>query len=325
MIGAPPAGGMPAIQRTIRPVGDRLALAIGNFDGVHVGHLGLLRRLAGLARVGGMVPSVMTFEPHPHRLFFPDRPHMQICGFRQKVLLLGAAGVRRVVVPRFDAAFAKTEPEQFLELLGPRMLNVGALVVGADYRFGRARRGDVGMLQAGQDAHGYRLEIVGDVKLGGERVASRKIRQAVREGDFGEAERMLGRPYSISGKVVRGAGIGGSRLGFPTINLNCRHTPPCEGVYCAQAELEGVDGPLVAALSIGRRPAVGPSGPVTVEAHLPGFSGDVYGRRAEVRPLAKIREERDFPSMGELREAIAADVREVVRLSGERRGCAGGA
>jgi len=311
---APDPGGF----RLVRGLESRrrpTALAIGNFDGVHRGHVRIVEDLLEGSREAGLAPSLLTFHPHPHVLFAPERPHRQLYSFRQKMECLRAAGLSQVFVRRFDRAFSEVEPEAFLDLLHER-LDIRLLILGQDYRFGHKRRGDAQMLREDARRRGHRLVLMDDVAAGGERISSRRIRTLVGESDFASAGALLGRPYRLEGKVVRGDGIGAKVLGFPTINLKGGWVPPCDGVFAAFARIEGARDEIPAALSIGARPAVAGEGPVRIEAHLIGFEGDVYGRHASIRPEAKIREERDYAGMGALREAIAADVEEVSKLLG---------
>ncbi len=290
------------------------ALAIGNFDGVHPGHQALLGDLVERASLNDLEPTVMTFVPHPRMFFSPDKDHRQIYGLRQKALLLREAGVRNLVLIRFDAAFSRQEPEEFLAMLRNKF-RIGLLAVGCDYRFGWRRRGDVAMLSDDAERHGYVLLVVDDVTRNSERISSQAIRRALQEGDFKQAEHLLGRPYRMEGRIVRGDGIGGTKFGFPTANLKSRGLPPCEGVFAAHVRIDGIGDEIPAALSVGTRQAVASDGDVRIEAHLLGFSGDIYGRLASVRPICRIREERSYPTLEDLRLAIAQDVAEVRRLT----------
>ena len=303
------------VQRDIRRLARSTALTIGNFDGVHRGHARIINQVVCLAAEMDLEPALMTFHPHPHILFAPDKPHRQLYGLRQKLAYMQELGIRRVIVMRFNETFSRIPAERFMTMLREDF-SVGALVLGRDYRFGHKRQGNVAMLQDDADRNGYRLELIDDQKEGGERIASRQIRELVARHDFMQAERLLGRPYALLGRIVRGDGIGASRLECPTINLNVRILPPCTGIFAGWVSINGTGVELPAAVSIGWRPAVSTEGSLRVEAHLIGFKGDLYGRRAQIRPARWIRDERPFGTLNALKIAMKADIEEAVRLLG---------
>jgi riboflavin kinase/FMN adenylyltransferase len=289
-----PAGGRYALTSSC-------ALTIGNFDGVHRGHRALIDRVAARARELRLTSCVLTFEPHPREFFAPAAAPARLTRLREKLELIAAAGIERVHVIRFDARFAALSATRFIEDVLVRGLRSAWLLVGRDFRFGAQRKGDFAALQG----HGFQLEAMPDVAFDGERVSSSAVRAALQAGDFAHAERLLGRPYAISGKVIHGAKLG-QDLGFPTANIALRQRPPLSGIYVVA--VEGL-GPAVA--SVGLRPTVNPVASPLLEVHLLERGGDLYGRRLRVTFLRKLRDEAKFEGLAALREAIAHDAEQA--------------
>ena len=282
---------------SLQPTRSRCVLTIGNFDGVHRGHRALIERMTARARELSLPSCVLTFEPHPREFFAPERAPARLARLRDKLELLAAAGVDRTHIARFDARFAALEAERFIAEILKKGLGVQWLLVGRDFRFGARRAGDFSTLQD----RGFEVEAMPDVQEGSERVSSSAIRAALAEGDFALAERLLGHPYTLSGRVAHGAKLG-RELGFPTANIVLRHPSPLSGIYVVDA---GERGPGVA--SVGRRPTVNPVEVPLLEVHLFGETRDLYGEHLKVRFLKKLRDERKFDDLGELRDAIARD------------------
>jgi len=286
---------------SLQPARSRCALTIGNFDGVHVGHHALIDRVVATARELSLTSCVLTFEPHPREFFSPEAAPRRLTRLREKLELLAAAGVGRVHVIRFNARFAAMSASRFIEDVLKIGLKTAWLLVGRDFRFGAQRKGDFAALQG----HGFALEAMPDVALGGERVSSSAVRAALEAGDFARAERLLGRPYTLGGHVVHGARLGHD-LGFPTANIALRQRPPLGGIYVVEVEAEGIKaGPGVA--SVGFRPTVNPLPRPLLEVHLLECGGDLYGKRLRVRFLRKLRDEAKFDGLAALRDAIAQD------------------
>jgi riboflavin kinase/FMN adenylyltransferase len=282
---------------SLQPALSRCALTIGNFDGVHRGHRALIDRVVAKSRELNVPSCVLTFEPHPREFFSPAAAPARLTRLREKLELIGAAGVDRVHVVRFDARFAAMSAARFIEDVLVHGLRAAWLLVGRDFRFGAGRKGDFATLEG----HGFALEAMPDVAFGGERVSSSAVREALAAGEFERAERLLGRPYTLSGKVVYGARLG-RELGFPTANIELRQAPPLRGIYVVDvAEL----GPAVA--SLGLRPTVNPVPRPLLEVHLLEQTTDLYGRRLRVRFLRKLRDEARFDDLPALRDAIARD------------------
>jgi riboflavin kinase/FMN adenylyltransferase len=282
---------------SLPPARGRCALTIGNFDGVHRGHRALLERVVAKARDIGVTSCVLTFEPHPREFFSPQSAPARLTRLRDKLELIAATGIERVHVIRFEARFAAMSAARFIEEVLVRGLGTAWLLVGRDFRFGAQRKGDFAALEG----KGFTLEAMPDVQFEGERVSSSAVRTALQAGDFARAERLLGRPFTISGKVVHGAHLGRD-LGFPTANIPLPHRTPLSGIYVVQVDRHG---PAVA--SLGYRPTVNPVPKPLLEVHLLEGDPDLYGQRLRVRFLRKLRDEAKFNDLDALRQAIAQD------------------
>jgi len=282
---------------SLQPTRSRCALTIGNFDGVHRGHRALLERVTAKARELSVPSCVLTFEPHPREFFAESRAPARLTRLRDKLELLAAAGVERTHIARFDARFAALEGERFIDEVLKKWLGVRWLLVGRDFRFGARRAGDFSTLQH----KGFEVEAMPDVQSGNSRVSSSAIRAALAAGDFALAQRLLGHPYTLSGRVAHGAKLG-RELGFPTANIVLRHPSPLSGIYVVDA---GERGPGVA--SVGRRPTVNPVAVPLLEVHLFGETRDLYGEHLQVKFHKKLRDERKFDGLPALRDAIARD------------------
>ena len=282
---------------SLQPTRSRCALTIGNFDGVHRGHRALLERVTARARELSVTSCVLTFEPHPREFFAESRAPARLTRLRDKLELLAAAGVERTHIARFDARFAALEAERFIDEVLKKWLGVRWLLVGRDFRFGARRAGDFSTLQN----KGFEVEAMPDVQSGNSRVSSSAIRAALAAGDFALAQRLLGHPYTLSGRVAHGAKLG-RELGFPTANIVLRHPSPLSGIYVVDA---GERGPGVA--SVGRRPTVNPVEVPLLEVHLFGETRDLYGEHLQVKFHKKLRDERKFDGLPALRDAIARD------------------
>lgn len=288
-----------------RPVPAPVALAVGNFDGVHLGHAELLRRLADAASRRALVPTVLSFEPHPREFFSPDAAPARLSTLREKLELLSEAGVEQTMICPFNAAFAALSADEFIEQVLVGALRVGHLIVGDDFRFGRGRTGDFALLQAAGQRHGFTVEAMGSVTVDGERVSSSGVRRALAAGDMERAARLLGRPYVIDGQVVHGQKLG-RQIGFATANLRIKHNPlPMTGVFAVEVGGLG-ETPLPGVANLGMRPTVGGTRPL-LEAHLFDFARDIYGAHISVRFVHKLRDEQRFPNFDALKAQIAAD------------------
>jgi riboflavin kinase/FMN adenylyltransferase len=282
-------------------------LAIGVFDGVHVGHQQIIRRTVEAARARNAPALVLTFDRHPNTVVAPERVPPMIYTPGQKARALAALGVDVLWVLTFDEATSRLSGEAFLRQLAQALGGLAAVCVGADFVFGHRRSGDVALLRRLGASWGFDVIAVPAVLLDGVAVSSTRIREAIRRGDFAEAGRLLGRDYALAGTVVRGEGLG-RRIGFPTANLDTRGLVlPPNGVYAARARF-GAEG-CPAVVNIGLRPTIEPAQSVPrVEAHLLGFEGDLLGRELELVLGVRLRDEQKFPSLEALRAQIARDV-----------------
>jgi len=290
----------------IAPGSSRWALTIGNFDGVHRGHQAMLERMAARARAMQLPSCVLTFEPHPREFFTPATAPARLTRLRDKLELMAAAGVNRVHVARFDARLAALAAERFVEDIVVRGLRAAWLLVGRDFRFGAKRGGDYALLEQLAARHGIVLEAMPEVALQGERVSSSAVRAALAAGDLGDAQRLLGRPYAMSGRVAHGAKLG-RELGFPTANIVLRRRPPLAGIFIVECLIEGEADWRWGVASVGRRPTVNPSAALLLEVHLLDYAGELYRRHLQLRFLQKLRDEQKFDDLPALRAAIARD------------------
>jgi len=296
------------ISRSIPVAADTpIALTIGNFDGVHLGHQAMLAKLREAAVRHGVPSCVMTFEPHPREFFAPDQAPTRLTSLREKLELIAEHGIERAVVCRFNYEFARHTAQDFIERTLVNGLGVRWLQVGDDFRFGARRAGDFVMLKQVADRFGFEVEAMASVMLDGARVSSSAVRNALAAGNLTYAGRLLGRHYSISGRVVRGDGVG-RKLGFPTANIQMKHNrPPLNGIFVV--ELAGVAGhPLRGVASLGLRPTVKLQGPPVLEVHVFDFEGDLYGKHVRVDFLHKLRDEEKYADLATLTRQIALDV-----------------
>ena len=298
-------------------------VCIGAFDGLHLGHRALVRHAVARARELGVPAVALTFEPLPREFFARDGKPARLLLPRAKVEGLWALGIDLVGLLRFNARFAAIEAEAFVRDMLVQRLQAREVWVGPGFRFGKGRAGDLGLLQRMGaehigEGHGFTAGEIAPVLLDGERVSSTRIRAALAEGDFDTAARLLGRPYAIGGRVVRGARLGRA-LGYPTANLRFGgKVPPLSGIFATRVHGLG-DAPLPSVSSFGTRPTVDGTEPL-LEAHLFNFDGDLYGRRIEVEFVAKLRDEAKFPDLPALVAQMhddAAQARHVLILEQE--------
>ncbi|WP_047553970.1 bifunctional riboflavin kinase/FAD synthetase [Methylotenera sp. G11] len=272
-------------------------LAIGNFDGIHLGHQDLLQKLVQAAKERRLSSAVMTFEPHPRELFAPEKAPARLCSLREKLEYFSSAGVERVYVCAFNHRFANVSVSDFMQRILRQSLNAQVILVGDDFRFGAQRAGSTqDFMQAG-----FNLMKLPQVDLDGDRVSSTRVRSALANGQLDEAAKLLGRPYSISGKVVYGAQLG-RKLGFPTANVHMRHErPPLTGVYAVK--LDGLN----AVANLGVRPTVAGVPKLSLEVHVLDFNENLYGRHVHVEFFHKIRDEMKFDGLDALKAQITRD------------------
>ncbi|MEY8203616.1 MAG: bifunctional riboflavin kinase/FAD synthetase, partial [Bermanella sp.] len=289
----------------IVPFEQGCVLTIGNFDGVHIGHKQVLHKLKQQGQQLNLPTVVMVFEPQPKELFDAEGAPARLSNVADKSVLLASEKIDALACMAFNARFRGLSAQQFVEQVLVKGLNVKALIIGDDFRFGCDRGGDFGYLQEAGKQHGFSVLATNTVQQQGERVSSTLIRTALQQGDLAQAAALLGRPFSISGRVAHGQKLGRT-LGVPTANvLLKRNKTPLNGVFAvtvatAAGEYKGV-------ANIGMRPTVGALQPI-LEPHLFNFAGDLYGQRIRVTFNKKIRDEKRFNGLDELKAAIHQDI-----------------
>ena len=294
-----------------RPAPQATVLTIGNFDGVHLGHRALLARLQAIAVQNGLLPTVVTFEPHPRDYFSPETAPARLSTLREKLELIADDGTELVYVGHFNASFAAVTAEEFIARILVATLRVKHLIIGDDFRFGAGRHGDFAMLRAAGERFGFAVEAMHSVTVDGVRASSSAVRAALAAGRMEHAERLLGRPYSIDGRVVHGDQVG-RKLGFATANIRIKHDrPPLLGVFAV--EVKGIGGKTFDGIAnLGFRPSITQTPKPLLEVHLLDFSGDIYGQHLNVRFLHKLRDEMKFPDFATLKAQIAKDVEAAI-------------
>jgi riboflavin kinase/FMN adenylyltransferase len=286
-------------------------LALGNFDGLHRGHLKIIERVRRGAAEHGGTPMAMTFDPHPPRVLRPDKAPKLLMTKAQRLDSLHAAGISCVAVVRFTRELSEWDPDMFIRTVLVDWLRVSEVWVGANFLFGHGRSGNFTALRTLGQHYGFRADKIDPVRYKDFVVSSTRIRRLVSEGRVDEAGALLGHPYFIEGTVVAGRRRG-REIGFPTANLQTSNEliPP-HGVYATTTTIDGV---VHAGLTnVGVRPTFG-EGELTVETHLLRYSGDLYGRSVRLGFVQRVRDERQFPDVDALREQIEADRRAADRL-----------
>lgn len=313
-----------------------LALAIGNFDGVHLGHQAILAATLAAAHEHGLTPAAMSFEPLPREYFGRIRhdspaPPARLMSLSEKLAAFAHAGIKLAFVPRFNAAFAGQSPDAFIARLVA--MRVQWLMVGEDFRFGMRRAGDVATLRAAGDHYGFVVESIADIEKYDRRISSTAIRDALAGGNIPAASAMLGKPYRIVGRVKHGKKLGRT-LGFPTANVTLgygarQRNPAVSGVFAVRCRLvtrglEGVAGKVGTILNgvanLGTNPVVSSENRHHLEVFLFDYAGDVYGQRLEVTFIEKIRDEQKFASLDALVTQMHDDVaraKNILRMSND--------
>lgn len=299
----------------LRPEHHGCVATIGNFDGVHLGHLSVLRHLADKAAETGLPSTVITFEPTPLEFFAGEKAPARLTRFREKYIELRCHGLERMFCLQFNQGLAQMEAKQFIDDILIQGLGLKYLVVGDDFRFGKDRKGDFAMLKQAGEQHGFDVISMDTFSQDEERVSSTLIRQHLMAGNLEQAHRLLGRAYSIRGRVVHGAKLGRT-IGFPTANVLLRRkVTPVHGVYAVEvlglddrgrSDRDRGDKPVPGVANVGKRPTVGGTR-VQLEVHLFDFDQSIYGREVEVRFSKHLRQEQKFESFDALKEQILVD------------------
>ena len=304
------------VFRRLKPASTQApcALTIGNFDGVHRGHQALLQELVEGARTRHLSPCVLTFEPHPREFFSPHDAPPRIQNLRDKLMALGQCAVDTIAIEEFNQAFSQLTPSEFVQNILIEKLNTKWILIGDDFCYGAKRAGNFDSLVVAGKQFGFEVSRIPSILESKERISSSLLRQALEQGDMKRAEQLLGRPFSISGHVLRGKQLGRT-LGFPTLNLAVctRHPnakPVTSGIFVSQVHGLG-DKPLPAVSSLGIRPSVESTGQVLLETHIFDFNQSVYGQVVCVELLARLHEERKYSDLTTLQAAIQDDAQKA--------------
>ncbi len=291
----------------LTPADHGCVATIGNFDGVHLGHRAVFHRLLEIAAMLNLPATVITFEPQPLEFFTPTTAPARLTRLREKATAIAANHISRLLVLEFTPRFAAMRAAEFVTHVLVEQLGIQFLLVGDDFRFGYKREGDFELLNTLGSIHGFAVENLHRVEHGNERISSTRIRNVLAQGEFELAQHLLGRPYSICGRVQHGDKRG-RQLGFPTANVYLqRRVSPLRGVYAVQVRNTN-DEHWSGVANIGQRPTVGGGLRELLEVHLFDFDGDLYGQHLEVTFRLRLREERHFHSLTELQTQIALDV-----------------
>ena len=275
------------------------AVTIGNYDGLHLGHQKILETLIFESKKRHLETAVITFDPHPKEFLSPESAPARIISLREKLEFFDALKIDRVYIIKFNKKFSEIRSDEFINIL--RVIKAELVVVGEDFKFGNRREGTI------KDISKELTEVIGvkEITSGKQRISSTEIRKSLYEGDFIRAELLMGRPYSISGKVIHGNKLA-REIGFPTANIHMFHNrPPLKGVFAVKL------GGNFGVANLGTRPTIGGISKLHLEVHLFNFSDDVYGQHVHVTFLKKIRDELKFNGIDELKKQILIDIEKV--------------
>ncbi|HIG66020.1 MAG TPA: bifunctional riboflavin kinase/FAD synthetase [Methyloprofundus sp.] len=288
-------------------------LTIGNFDGVHKGHSVVINKLAEKGKTLGLPVVVMVFEPQPLEFFLKDNAPSRLTRLREKIIHFTHLPVDNLLIVNFNQRFADLDPAYFIQEILVERLNVRYLVVGDDFHFGKARRGNFALLQEAGHKFNFKVIDTASYSVKGSRVSSTLIRDALNEGDLATAESMLGRNYSVCGRVVHGEKLG-RKIGFPTANIQMqRKNTPIQGVFAVTMTGIG-EQPIFGVANVGTKPTVNGGAKVLLETHLFNFDQDIYGKYVEVHFKHKIRSEMRFQSVDDLKRQIQLDTAQAKTL-----------
>jgi riboflavin kinase/FMN adenylyltransferase len=297
---------MKILRGLYSPDAKPVALTIGNFDGVHLGHQALLNELHAAAQARGLPRAVVVFEPHPREFFTPQQAPTRLTSLREKLELFESLGIDRVHVCHFNTRFSQMSAADFIHALHEKLF-AKFVLIGDDFRFGSGRAGDFALMEKIGLQRDFAVQAVHTVLHNGMRISSTAVRAALAEGNVRMAQTYLGRPYSISGRVEHGDGLG-KKLGFPTANIQLKHNrPPLSGIFVVRAHAENM-GVLEGVASLGVRPTVHHDGKPVLEVHLFEFAQQIYNRHVRLDFLHKLRDEEKYPDMETLTRQIALDV-----------------
>lgn len=301
---------------SVRAASHGCVVAIGNFDGMHLGHQAILARLAGCGRQMGLPTAVLTFEPQPREYFTPRAAPARLMRLRDKAETLKAAGISMLHVLRFGAVLSELDGVTFIERVLNRTLGAKQVVIGTGFRYGRGRGGDVALLQSEGARLGFGVDELPPHEINGERISSTRVRAALASGRLDEVKTLLGRDYCISGRVIAGEQLG-RKLGFPTANIRLhRRVSPVAGIFAVRVSGAGPER-LPGVASIGTRPTVGGS-EWLLEVHLFDFEGDLYRRHLAVDLIAKLRDEVHYSDLAAMTAQMHRDADQARELLGAK-------
>ncbi len=291
-----------------------VVLTIGNFDGMHIGHQKIFRNVVQRAKAIKGTPLAITFDPHPLKVIAPERGVRLLTPFPEKARLMELLGIEVLLCIHFDREFANTKPDDFIRDVVVDQIGAKEVIVGHSYAFGKGKKGSTALLRRRSGKGGFTFRVIRNARLYGEKVSSSRVRSLLARGRVCESSWLLGRPYMITGRVVRGAGRGGSLMNVPTANIETSNELiPKEGVYAVKVGMDGTifDG----AANIGRNPTFGEQR-MSYEVHILDFSENILGRELSVHFIDRIRDEKVFPDFKVLHEHILSDIvraREILR------------
>jgi len=288
-------------------------ITIGNFDGIHMGHQKIFRKVVSESEQQGRKSVVMTFDPHPKKVIHPERrPFFILTPVEEKLSLIEAAGIDTTILISFSHEFSRTSAEAFVKEILWRRLRIRKVIIGYDYKFGRNKGGNADLLRKFGAELGFEVEEIGAIKLGDVIASSTNIRLSILSGNVSTAAKLLGRPYNVRGIVSRGYRRG-TEIGYPTANIESEKVIPAIGVYAIIAKLEGKN--HMGVINVGYCPTFGDE-EITAEVHLLDFQGDIYGKEMEVFFIDRIRDEFTFESPEKLMEQIEKDIQQARTILG---------
>ena len=289
----------------LRPRHQGCVATVGAFDGVHYGHQVVLKQLTDKAQSMGLPSAVVIFEPLPREYFAPDVSPARLMSFHEKLQMFRDLKIDRLLLIRFNASLSEMTAKQFVQQVFLKGLGARHIIVGDDLHFGRKRGGDIDLLREMGEIYDFDVEAASTCSVEGERISSTRIRKTLEDNDFQLAEQLLGRPYSISGRVVIGKQLG-RQIGAPTANVELKRLrAPMAGVYAVDVDIDGITHQGVA--NVGTRPTIDDNLKAILEVHLLDFSSDIYGKKINVIFRKKLRDEVKFESLGALKEQIQRD------------------
>lgn len=300
---------MQILSKTSNKLEEQTAVALGMFDGVHIGHKTVIQCAIDYAKTNGIKSAVITLANHPRKLTQGKAPDL-ITDLSARLAIFEELGVDYVLVLDFDEKLMNTSAEDYLQDYLLDILNAEFISTGYDHHFGKGRTGTIEMLKAWTESHQVQLVVVGEVDMGNEKISSSKIRELIHAGKIKEANQLLGHKFKIVSKVVKGKGQG-MKIGFPTANLKLPEDTiiPANGVYCGTCSVGGIEGSFSCAVNIGVRPSFDDGEYKSIEVHILGFDQEIYGKVLNLELESRIRDEKKFDSLDSLKAQINEDIK----------------